>query len=171
MEIPPLVRPGVRAFFKVWGAGPDDVWIVGQNGVVLHWDGVGFTEFGVGVSQDLIGIWGNGADDITVVGGRGTAAMAHYDGMVWSSAPPSRYPGLNGIWTRRADVAHAVGVEGTVLRVDPRTLEVLEEVPVPTALELHAVFGDESGQIFAFGANFEFPERGVVLIRGLSDED
>jgi hypothetical protein len=169
--IPTLERPRVFAFFKVWGSGPDDVYAVGQNGAVLHWDGAGFTELGVGVSQDLIGIWGTGPHDITVVGGRGTAELAHFDGKQWHRAPPSQLPGLNGVWARRADVAHAVGVAGTVLRVDPRTLEILEEVNVPTTFDLHAVFGDDSHQLLAFGANFDFPERGVVLIRRLSDDD
>ena len=76
--IPELERPGVRAFFKVWGSGPDDIYAVGQNGAVLHWNGTEFTELGVGVSQDLIGIWGTGPDDVTVVGGRGTAELAHF---------------------------------------------------------------------------------------------
>ena len=169
--IPELERPGVRAFFKVWGSGPDDIYAVGQNGAVLHWNGTEFTELGVGVSQDLIGIWGTGPDDVTVVGGRGTAELAHFDGVQWQRAPPSPLPGLNGVWTRRREVAHAVGITGTMLRVDPRTLEILEEVTVPTTLDLHAVFGDQSGVILAFGANFDFPEQGVVLIRRLSDDD
>jgi hypothetical protein len=169
--IPVLQRPGVYAFFKVWGSGPNDVYIVGQNGAILHWDGESFTEEGAGISQDLIGIWGTGPDDITVVGGRGTAELAHFDGTQWHRAPPSSLPGLNGVWTRRSDVAHVVGVAGTVLRVDPRTLEVLEKVPVPTTFALHSVFGDASGQILAFGANFDYPERGVVLIRRLANGD
>jgi hypothetical protein len=169
--IPVLQRPGVYAFFKVWGSGPNDVYAVGQNGAILHWNGESFTEEGAGVSQDLIGIWGNGPDDITVVGGRGTAELAHFDGTQWHHAPPSSLPGLNGVWTRRPDVAHAVGVAGTVLRIDPRTLDVLEKIPVPTTFDLHSVFGDASGKLLAFGANFQFPERGVVLIRRLANGD
>ena len=169
--IPVLQRPGVYAFFKVWGSGPNDIYAVGQNGAILHWDGKTFTEEGAGIGQDLIGIWGTGPDDITVVGGRGTAELAHFDGTKWQHAPPSSLPGLNGVWTHRSDVAHAVGVGGTVLRVDPRTLQVLEQIPVPTTFDLHSVFGDASGQILAFGANFNFPERGVVLIRRLTNDD
>ncbi len=169
--IPTIQRPGVAAFFKVWASGAEDVYAVGQNGVVLHWDGATFTELGVGISQDLIGIWGTGPTDITVVGGRGTAEIAHYDGTSWTRAPASSLGGLNGVWTRRGDVVHVVGVRGTALRVDPQTLEILGQDPVPTTLELHAIFGDESGHILAFGANFSIPEQGVVLIRELSDDD
>lgn len=170
-DVPTLVRPLVHAFFKVWGAGPDDVWMVGQNGAILHWDGEAFTEFGAGVSQDLIGIWGTGADNIMTVGGRGTAEMARWDGSTWTKAPASALPGLNGVWMRRPDVAHVVGINGTVLRVDPATLSVIERDEVPTTLDLHAIFGDSSGQLVAFGANFELPEQGVLLHRGLGNED
>jgi len=167
-EFPPLLRPRVHAFFKVWAADADNVWMVGQNGVILGFNGETFTEFGAGISQDLIGIWGTGPHDITTVGGRGTAEFAHYDGDRWRRAPQTGLPGLNGVWTRRSDVAHAVGVAGTVLRLAPSDLSVLETVAVPTDLELHAVFGDASGQILALGANFNFPERGVILHRALS---
>ena len=171
VPLPQLQRPGVAALFKVWGSASDDVYAVGQNGAVVHWDGANLTEMGVGISQDLIGIWGNGRDDVSVVGGRGTAEIAHFNGVEWIRSPPSRIPGLNGVWTRRDDLVHAVGVAATVLKVDPRTRTVLEEIPVPTDLELHAVFGDASGRMFIFGANFIFPESGVVLTRKLVDED
>ena len=171
VEIPRLVRPGVSALFKVWGSGPNDIYAVGQNGVILHWEGSEFREMGAGISQDLIGIWGRGPSDITVVGGRGNAELAHFNGVEWQRAPSSRLPGLNGVWTRRAEVAHAVGVRGTLLRVNPSTLAIIEEISAPTSHDLHAIFGDESGQILAFGANFDFPEEGVVLIRKLSDAD
>jgi len=64
-----------------------------------------------------------------------------------------------------------VGVRGTILRIDPSTLDVIGRDPAPTDLELHGVFGDATGQILAFGANFTFPEEGIVLIRGLTDDD
>lgn len=170
-SLPAIVRPGVAAFFKVWGANADDIYMVGQNGIIMHWNGTAFTEIGIGISRDLIGIWGTGPDDITVVGGRGNAEYAHFDGTTWTRAPTSSLVGLNGVWTRRSDVAHVVGVLGTVLRIDPRTLEILGQDLVPTILEMHAVFGDESGQLFAVGANFFIPEEGVVLIRRLYEDD
>ncbi len=169
-NIPTLVRPGVHAFFKVWASGPDDVWMVGQNGAVLHYDGEGFTETGIGAGQDLVGIWGNGPEDIMIVGGRTNAEIAHYDGDSWMRVAGSPLPGLNGVWTRRGDVAHAVGVNGTVLTIDPATLAAVED-EVATSQQLHAVFGDAQGQLIALGANFLIPETGVALIRGLRDED
>ncbi len=170
-DVPPLVRPRVHAFFKVWGAAADDIWMVGQNGAILNWNGSEFLETGAGISQDLIGIGGTAADNIVSVGGRGTADIARYDGTRWSRAPASQLPGLNGVWLRHPDVAHAVGINGTVIRIDTASLGVIDRVDVPTELDLHAVFGDTNEEILAFGANFLFPERGVVLHRGLTDDE
>jgi hypothetical protein len=170
VSIPPLQRPRVFAFFKVWASGPDDVYIIGQNGAVLRFDGDSLTELFIGISQDLVGVWGTGRDNFMIVGGRGTAELAHFDGTNWQRVH-SAFPGLSGVWLRRPDVAHAVGVAGTILRVDPRTLGA-EEADAPlTRLDLHSIFGDASGQLIALGANFAAPERGVALIRRLSDDD
>jgi hypothetical protein len=170
VTLPTLVRPGVHALFKVWGSSADDVYAVGQNGVVLHWDGSEFTELFVGVSHDLIGIWGTGPDDVLIVGGRSNAEIVHWDGMQWTKAPASALPGLNGVWMRSPSVAHAVGVAGTSVLIDPTTLATTPE-SVPTSLELHGVFGDAQGQLIALGANFDYPEQGVALIRGLSNDE
>lgn len=169
--LPTLVRPRVAAFFKVWASGPEDVYAVGQNGAVVHYDGASFTELFVGVSQDLIGIWGTGADDVMMVGGRGTAEIVHFDGSEWRRASAFAFPGLNGVWMRRAGIAHAVGVGGVVLRIDASTLEASEESGVPTRLDLHSVFGDAGGRLVALGGNFTTPERGVALTRRMTDED
>src|SRR5690606_17151491 len=39
-----IERPGVRAYFKVWGTAEDNIYIVGQNGVMQHFDGENWTE-------------------------------------------------------------------------------------------------------------------------------
>ncbi|MFT4571387.1 MAG: hypothetical protein ACI8TX_001684 [Hyphomicrobiaceae bacterium] len=169
-DIPIFDRPFVFSLFKVWGSGPNDIYAVGQNGAGLHWNGTDFSELGFGISQDLVGIWGTGTDDIMIVGGRGTAEMAHFDGDVWTKAAPSALPGLNGVWMRHPGVAYGVGVNGTMVRIDPADFSVVVEV-VPTGLDLHGIFGDSQGQLLALGANFDFPERGTAIERRLSDEE
>ena len=170
VDLPVLVRPGVHALFKIWASADDDLYIVGQNGIALHWNGESLTELFLGVSQDLIGIWGTSADNIVAVGGRGTAEIVRWDGETWTKKEGSSLPGLNGVWLGRPDVAHAVGVAGTSVLVDPETLAITDD-PVSTDLELHGIFADARGQLIALGANFVFPEEGVVLIRELGDDE
>jgi len=60
----------------IWGAGPDDVWIVGSPDTAIHWDGAVFTTLSIEQYQPLLGIWGSGRNDIWAFGT--TQATWHY---------------------------------------------------------------------------------------------
>lgn len=171
--IPALQRAGVGAFFKVWGTGADNVYVVGQRGVVLHRAGGAWREELVGTSADLVAVWGTDASHVLAVGGRGNAVVARWDGASWTSRTLDFYPGLNGVWMRRPDAAHVVGTQGTALRIDLASLSIREEV-APTRLDLHAVFGDASGRLTAVGGalgSLAGPYDGVALTRPLTAQE
>lgn len=167
VPIPALERPGVDVFFKVWGSGPDDVYIVGQNGAVLHWDGTVLEELLVGVSLDLIGVWGTGPDRVVTVGGRTNGAAAVWDGSEWHNPDLGRLPGINGVWID-GSTAYIVGDRGATGTIDLETLEVsvsLSDVPI----SIHAVQG--SGNIItAVGGDFTTGPQGPFLGQVLTAE-
>ena len=168
VEVPELERAGVSAFFKVWGTSSDNVYVVGRNGAVLHFDGDEWSELLVGASDDLISLWGTGPDNIVAVGGRNSGVVSVFDGDEWRSDSLPRYPGLNGIWMRDPDHACVVGAFGTILVIDPATLELSDET-YDTRLDLHGVFGSEE-RLFAVGGNFKNtvpPYDGIALWRPL----
>lgn len=78
------VRPAldreVRAFFKVWGTGPDHVFAVGAKGVIARWDGTAWQQQLAGTPRDFVSLWGRAPDDIIAVGGRANGMVARYDG-------------------------------------------------------------------------------------------
>lgn len=80
----------------VWGAGDDDVWIVGGDGDVLHFKGAGFAVVDVGATAELTGVWGSAADDVFIVGDAGT--VRRLGATSWSSPdlPPDR--ALGSVW-------------------------------------------------------------------------
>ena len=164
--LPAMERPNVRAFFKVWGTADDNVYIVGQRGAVLHWDGAELGELLVGTSQDLISLWGTGSDNIVIVGGRSNGVVAHYDGAEWTTQSVAPAPGLNGVWMKEPGVAWVAGNNGTLGRLDVDRL-TLETDAVSTNLDVHAVFG-VGGERFAVGGNFQVPQgpyEGVAVHR------
>ncbi|MEZ4405750.1 MAG: hypothetical protein R3A52_04525 [Polyangiales bacterium] len=172
-EFPTLTRAGVSAFFKVWGTGADNVYVVGQRGVVLHRSGGAWREEFVGVSGDLVSVWGTDADHVLAVGGRGNALVARWDGRAWTARSLDLYPGLNGVWMRTPDAAHVVGVNGTALRLDLATLAPTEEAS-GTPLDLHAVFGDAAGRLTAVGGslgNANGPFNGVAVTRPMTSTE
>lgn len=175
IKTPALTRPNVYAFFKVWGTAADDVYIVGQRGAVLHYDGATWTEALVGTSEDLISLWGTSRDQIVLVGGRNNGQVVVWNGAEWRHASLAPLPGLNGVWTR-GNVAHVVGVGGTVATVDLTTLEYVDQTPrdVSPTLDFHAVFGDEQGRLTTVGGNFSRPMgpyEGIAYERTLEDDE
>jgi hypothetical protein len=169
VALPVLERPDVKAFFKVWGSGEDDVYIVGQNGAVLHWNGEILEELHVGVSQDLITVWGTGPSRVAMVGGRKNGVMALWDGKEWRSPEMGNFPGLNGVWLR-GDIVHVVGNSGTAGIVGFKTGEATR-VWIDTPVYLHAISGSPDGTLTAVGGNFftgkKGPFTGDILTRPL----
>ena len=71
----------------VWGISASDVWAVGSNGTILHYNGTtswsNIPSSFTGATQQLSGLWGNSASDVWAVGASGT--IFHYNGTGWSS--------------------------------------------------------------------------------------
>jgi len=171
-ELPVLERD-VHGFFKVWGAAADDVYVVGQRGVVLHWDGAAWTELLVGANDDLVSIWGTAPDRIVAVGGRGNGIVARWDGTEWTSQFLTPLPGLNGVWTRDGQTIHVAGVRGTLGTLDFDTLE-FTDMTANDLRDFHSLFG-VGGRVTAVGGNLATglagPYRGIAYWRELSADE
>lgn len=154
--VPDIERANVFAFFKVWGTSADNVYIVGQRGVVLHWDGSAWTEEFPGVSDDLISLWGTRPDRIIAVGGRGMGVASRWNGTAWQPLDLPPLPGLNGIWMDADGIAHAVGSLGLTMKIDSATLSYdFEFVPLPAdfQMDFHSVFSADGQRLVAVGGN------------------
>ena len=59
---PPKVRPlpGHGTIQAVWSRGPDDVWAVGTDGLVLHFDGEFWSRLPIDTSTNLVAVHGAG---------------------------------------------------------------------------------------------------------------
>lgn len=173
LALPALVRPNVFAYYKVWGADASHVFVVGQRGVVMRWDGATWHEDDLDVMDDAISVWGTSADHVFVIGGRANGYVARWDGASWTTHAflDIALPGLNGIWMRDPAVAHAVGVDGAVVRIDTATLTVTADDSLDTRQVLHSVFGDSSGMLTAVGGNLNAagaPYTGIAMHRRLA---
>ncbi|MBM4372228.1 MAG: hypothetical protein FJ098_11270, partial [Deltaproteobacteria bacterium] len=62
--------------WSVWGSGPDDVFAVGSEGAVAHFDGARWSRQAGGKVYDLKGIGGIGPDDVVMVGYEGLVLHA-----------------------------------------------------------------------------------------------
>ena len=98
------------AFFGVWGSSGNDVFAVGKNGAVEHYDGKewtsmvgGLNQFG-GTGNQMNGVWGISANDVYAADVYGT--VLHYDGKTtWRVLTGKVIKGgggtinqINGVW-------------------------------------------------------------------------
>ncbi len=167
--LPTLVRPGVKAFFKVWGSSAADLWVVGQSGAVVHFNGSAWEERHAGTDRDLIAVWGTAPDRVVMVGGRGNGVIVFWDGLTFRQVDVAPIAGLNGVWMRNRDVVHAVGLYGTTVTFDFDTGRSTETV-LDTDHDLHAITGTADGRLTAVGGTLAYmngPYEGSVFMRTL----
>ncbi|MEM9492624.1 MAG: hypothetical protein AAGC55_25980, partial [Myxococcota bacterium] len=65
-----------------WGSGCDDIFVVGNEGTIWHYDGQDWVAMTSGTERHLTGVAGSGPDDVYAVGFAGS--ILHYDGEQWS---------------------------------------------------------------------------------------
>lgn len=82
----------------LWGSSDTDIWSVGVDGTLLHFDGGSWQPVSAPNSMNYVAVWGAATDDIWAVGEAG--AIIHYDGQAWTSHGTDTAPtlGVRAIW-------------------------------------------------------------------------
>ncbi len=94
----------------VWTNAPDNVWIVGSSGVVIHYDGRIWHDMSGGLaSYELQGVWGTSAEDVWVAGYGG---VFQFDGTIWREK--RRTSMMYDIWGNSGTDIYAVGSSGKI---------------------------------------------------------
>jgi hypothetical protein len=94
----------------LWGSAGDDVFAVGDAGVILHWDGVSWTQM-IASTTALHGVGGSGAAEVIAVGDGGV--ISRYTGAGWATAnSPVATMVLRDVWATAPNDVIAVGAEG-----------------------------------------------------------
>jgi photosystem II stability/assembly factor-like uncharacterized protein len=106
------VDAGTVNYNAVAGSAPDNVFIVGDQGTILHWDGIALSPEESGTTANLRGVSVVNATLAYAVGEQGT--ILHRQDGVWSTDPPITAAVLNATCAT-ATFAVAVGEQGTLL--------------------------------------------------------
>ncbi len=107
--------------YKVWGAAADDVFVVGERGAALRWDGAAFEVLPTPTDDLIFTVHGVPGGPIFAVGGTMGGVILRWQDDAWIDDSPPGLPPLNGVFVRSADEAWATGARGTVLRWTPAT--------------------------------------------------
>jgi hypothetical protein len=146
--------PSQVTFSSIWGSGPDDVWVTGEQGTLLHWDGAGWSAASSGTSQALRAVMGTSKSNVWAAGLDGT--FLHFDGRSWSSmrpggAPwsPAPGPGVKPFYALYAAAEDDLWVAGFGVRHFDGTR--WSEPVYPTGLPIKALGGVGSQKIWMVG--------------------
>jgi hypothetical protein len=102
-----------RNLNAVWGASASDVFTVGDDGLVVHYDRIDWTAMDSGVTESLHGVWGTSGRDVLAVGEGGV--VIHYDGTAWSATDNTDDSSLRAVWGTAGGSIVAAGEDGAVL--------------------------------------------------------
>jgi YVTN family beta-propeller protein len=143
----------------VWGSSSSDVYAVGSDGTILHFDGASWSEMVGSTTYRVRAVWGSSASNIFGVGGTGGAGgyplVLHFDGHTWSSTiipiDHSLYDifSFSDVWCSSPSDAFAIaGGRGGVFHYDGNTwsLSYFNN-------GLSAIWGTSSSNVYAVDTN------------------
>jgi formylglycine-generating enzyme required for sulfatase activity len=135
-----------NTLFGVWGSGERDVFVVGEQGTILHYDGSAWSTMSSSISEDLYGVWGSSGEDVYAVGGGGT--ILHYNGTDWSTISSGTTYDLNNVWGSSASDVFAVGPGGLVLHFNGDSWSPMNS---GTTNGLYGIWGSNGDDVYAVG--------------------
>ena len=135
------------ALLSITGFGPHDIFVVGDDGIALRYDGVQWRRMQTGTQYELYKVWGLDAEHVLAVGGAGT--ILRWDGQGWESFSTNTDNDLFAVWGDKLDRIFLGGLSGTLIRFTGNSWQK-EFSGVRT--DLHAIGGWPGGPVFAVGS-------------------
>jgi len=153
-----------RTFYDVYGSGANDVFAVGADGLIMRYDGDGWSAArfdGSSVADEpldapviparritLRALWGLPSHDFTVtVGDSGT--VLYHDGDEWNDFSVPVDETLTDVWGTSLSNFYATTSDGRLLRWNGWTVSYVSGVQAPGAL--HTVWGTSSSNVYVAG--------------------
>lgn len=146
---------GTRDLYDVWGASPDDVYAVGQNGSMVHYQGTSWQRVNMPTVRDLLSVRGTAADNVYAVSegddlARIGSEILHHDGATWTIVHITDDDELNTIWATATGEVHIGGGDGVLLRPQDNDFVTIDP---STAQDIHGIWSNSLGELFAVGSN------------------
>jgi len=141
--------------FKVWGRADDDVWVVGNRGTLLHYDGVVWTpQTPPDAGARWVTVHGNPTPGLVVVVGgtnQGQVLERTDAAPTWTDRSPAFAPGLSGVFVT-GDRAIAAGMVNAVARRRADAPWEMVEGP-DLSRDWHGVLIDQQGDEWLAGGS------------------
>ncbi|HEY6458798.1 MAG TPA: hypothetical protein VIY73_01570 [Polyangiaceae bacterium] len=148
----PLPQTLGRAFFKVWGTGSDDLYVVGELGTIWHRTGTTWAleaDSPPVATGNLTTVHGCSATEVYAVGGDD---VLRWDGTAWSRANVSLENIVNGVSCASPGDVVLVGGGGLKQRLVAGAW--VSDFATEPHQDLHGAWSDPSGGFWAAGGDF-----------------
>jgi hypothetical protein len=153
-------RPTGVDWGQLYVAGPNDIWGIGQFGLLAHYDGQAFTSVdltaltgGPAFDPDIAfwWVWGLSGQDVWATGNN--VPLVHYDGTTWSAVrvgatPPGMSHGCSGIDGRSSNAVW-VSCDGQLYLGGPSGVDPVPGYP-DGGLDCAIVLADDAGVVCSF---------------------
>lgn len=143
---------GYPTIFKVWGRSPSEVYAVGAAGMILVFDGTGWTQVDDGTERNatLFSVYGD-EDSVVAVGGFNSAVILEQGSEGFADVAVPGTLQMNGVFVT-ADGGAAVGRSLNVAFRTANGWEV-QNTGLPRDFDFHADWIDSDGGLWAVGGN------------------
>jgi hypothetical protein len=148
------------ALNALWGTSSRDVYAVGDQAVVIRFDGSKWNVLNCG-GENLNAVWSSSQQNVLAVGSAGT--VMRYDGRRWSTMTTGTTAELLGIWGRAPYDVYAVGEGGVVLHFNGTRWRAVES---GVSTVIRDVWGDKS-RCFAVGDGGTLLQLSPASCRGI----
>jgi hypothetical protein len=133
----------------IWGTSSSDVFAVGEEGTIYHYDGAVWSGMDAGWPGFIDSVWGSSSTD--VYGGAEGNTLVHYDGTAWSELSVDVGPYYKAfIWGSSEDDVFVVGRGGGIWHYDGVTWSQMASGTTKFVL---GVWGTASDNVFAVGSS------------------
>lgn len=150
--------------YACWGTAFNDMFFVGRNGYIGHFDGNSFTTFPKVTNQDLRSIWGTSSKDVWAAdqNALGISVLLHYDGNTWREIDQGLFGGpapeiaLNTVWAVDSSSYHLGHVSGATVhrnRHDTPFWRALGAYPNEDFWLLYLMHGNSANDLMVGGGD------------------
>jgi hypothetical protein len=131
----------------LWVFAKDNVFAIGNNGTVIHYDGTKWSDFVKPTNLALAAIWGSSPSDIFVL----ASSMAfHYDGSSWSTQIDAPTHFGQALWGVDGANVFGAGLLGMTGRYDGTKWMWADQTPPAT---VGALWGTNANNVYGAGTN------------------
>lgn len=132
----------------MWGSSPSSIYAVGDEGLVLHFNGLRWQRMPSGTKSALYSLWAWDNERMLAPGDFGL--MLRYNGTEWAEFNVGSEHFLYGVWGDSLSNIYAVGLSGTLAHFNGQRWQ---QMATRLRADLLAISGSEQAGVFITGTH------------------